>query len=88
MSASLESTTISPPEPVWAKPTIGAYCLTVFFGVFVVAWIADMHDVLMMMAGATISAFTTIVQYYYGSSSGSARKTNMLAASTPVQPNP
>jgi len=39
-------------------------------------------EVLILVIGAVVGQWVTIVQYHYGSSSGSAAKTAMLAPST------
>jgi hypothetical protein len=41
------------------------------------------HDALMLMLGALGGAWTSIVAYYFGSSSGSDRKTELMAQAAP-----
>ena len=71
-------------------PKILAYGVTLgFFGVL---WAimahavpAESRDVLNLMLGALGTAWTCVIAYYFGSSSGSDRKTELLAQSTPPQ---
>jgi ABC-type multidrug transport system fused ATPase/permease subunit len=51
-----------------------------FFGVFVYMLHQGVEkDIQLVMIGALIQAFATVVSYYLGSSSGSARKTEIAA---------
>jgi hypothetical protein len=66
-------------------PKILAYGVTLgFFGVLAMMFthaIPDTgHDVLLVLIGSLGSAWIAIINYYYGSSSGSAAKTQILAA--------
>ena len=44
------------------------------------------HDVLMASAGYLSAAFQSIIAYHFGSSSGSARKTEIMADKDKVKP--
>lgn len=60
--------------------------ITVTLGfIFLVAMLSfhdaptNSHDIVMAMTGVLATAFGGIVNYYFGSSSGSAKKTEILA---------
>mgnify|MGYP001559714551 CR=1 FL=1 len=46
------------------------------------------REPLLLLIGALSAAFGAFVNYAFGSSSGSARKDELLANSTPVDPRP
>jgi hypothetical protein len=50
---------------------------------FYIAFVTSNETILNMLAGASISAFTSFIQYFAGSSAGSERKTEIIAASAP-----
>lgn len=63
-----------------------ACCITL--GFFAVLWLlmtleghGNMRDALLIMVGALGAAFGAIVNYYFGSSSGSARKDELMKGS-------
>ena len=78
------TTTTTPPptpsEPMWAKPSIGIYALTLFAACLIVAYYSKNETAQNLLIGAVISMATTVSGYYYGSSSGSERKTALLNA--------
>jgi len=85
------TTPLATPEPMWAKPAVSIYALTIFLIAFGIAYMAKDTTSLTMLMGAAISMGTQVVQYYLGSSSGSAQKTVMLGAPpspAPVMPLP
>jgi hypothetical protein len=68
-------------------PKILAYGVTAgFFGVLLLMFMHSIpdtgHDVLLVLVGSLGSAWIAIMNYYFGSSSGSAAKTQILAAAT------
>ncbi len=72
-----------------ATPKMLAIGVTVgFFGLlfYVAAWSvpATSKDLLNIMLGSLGTAWVSIVTYYFGSSSGSARKSELLAQAPPV----
>jgi hypothetical protein len=71
-------------EPSWAKPGIGVYGLSLFLACLVVAVVTKNTEAQLLLIGAVIPMAQTVVGYYYGSSSGSEKKTDLLAASSPV----
>jgi hypothetical protein len=71
------------PEPMWAKPAVSIYALSIFLIAFGIAYMAKDSTSLTMLMGAAISMGTQVVQYYLGSSSGSAQKTAMLGTQPP-----
>ena len=88
MSDTSPSTTPSvpptPPDPWWIKPAIAGANKALFGVVLVAAMVINLHDILMIMAGAVINMAMNPDGYYFGSSSGSARKDAVIAASGPV----
>lgn len=69
-------------------PMILAYGVTAgFFGVLAVIMFCTVpsssRDVLNIMLGSLGTAWTGVIAYYFGSSSGSDRKTELLAGSDP-----
>lgn len=83
MSDTQPTTPQATQEPVWAKPGIGVYSLTLFAAALMVAWWAKSDTALNLMIGAIISNATTVIGYYFGSSSGSAQKTALMQAPAP-----
>jgi hypothetical protein len=75
-------------EPVWAKPSIGIYALTLFVLALGVAVYAKNENGIALMIGAIISNATTVIGYYFGSSSGSTKKTDLMAANPAPVPLP
>ena len=76
------TTALTPPipsEPTWAKPAISIFALVVFLAAFGIAYLAKDSGALTLMMGAAISMAGTVVNYYLGSSSGSAKKTEIAA---------
>jgi hypothetical protein len=73
----------APPEPYWAKPSIGIFSLIIFAGALGVVWWAGKDQAFNLLIGAVIANATTVIGYYFGSSSGSAQKTALLAAAPP-----
>jgi hypothetical protein len=69
-------------------PKILAYAITIgFFSVLAALMFGKIPDgtkeVLYIMLGTLGTAWTGVISYYFGSTSGSAEKTKLLAASTP-----
>jgi hypothetical protein len=76
-----------PPEPSWAKPSIGIFSFVVFAAALIVTCrYAEMKETFSLLIGAVIANVTTVIGYYFGSSSGSTQKTALLAAAPPAQP--
>jgi hypothetical protein len=71
-------------EPTWAKPSIGVYTLTLFVGCLALAAVTKNELMGSLIVGAVIAKFGTVVDYYFGSSSGSTKKTDIMANATPV----
>jgi hypothetical protein len=67
-------------EPPWAKTAISIFALGIFLAAFGIAYLAKDNTDLTMMMGAAISMATSVVGYWIGSSSGSDKKTAILAA--------
>lgn len=71
-------------------PKVLAYAITVgFFAVIAFMLFAtvptESRDILNIMLGTLGTAWTGVVSYYYGSTSGSAAKSKLLAESTPAK---
>ena len=66
----------------WTPRALAGLVTIGFFGIL--AWIIGYglpnsgHDAILVLLGALGSAWTSIVAYYYGSSSGSAQKTTLI----------
>jgi len=69
-------------EPAWAKPAVALGSLLVFVGMVVIAYLTHDQQMQTLLGGAVIGMASQAGNYYLGSSSGSAAKTNLLAAST------
>ena len=58
---------------------LGALIVVGFFAVSVyLIYSGEYNDALMLIIGALIGAFSTVVGYFYGSSKGSSDKTELL----------
>lgn len=88
MSDTTTAPPASSPEPIWAKPAVSIYALTIFLVAFGIAYLAKDTASLTMMMGAAISMGTSVVNYWIGSSSGSDKKTTIIAAQPPKGPTP
>lgn len=53
--------------------TIGFFAITIYL-----IYSGKYNDAVMLIIGALIGAFTTVVGYFFGSSKGSADKTELL----------
>lgn len=69
----------------------GAIAFLILCGFFAAIWLAmtrdvtmGMRDALLMLIGSLGAAFGAVVNYYFGSSSGSAKKDEMLAQKEPT----
>lgn len=63
--------------------------MTIFLIAFCVAYLAKDSNNLTMMMGAAITMGSTVVNYWLGSSSGSAKKTDLISAQPPsIIPTP
>lgn len=75
-------------EPTWAKPAVSIATLVVFAGLVVVAYVSKDNTSLAILSGVGASMAQQTVGYWIGSSSGSARKTALLAASPAIPAAP
>ena len=80
MSGTTTPSTTAAAEPIWAKPSIGVYSLTLFAACLGVAWWLKSDTAFNLMIGAVIANANTVVQFYFGSSSGSQKKDATIAA--------
>lgn len=67
-------------EPIWAKPSIGVYSLTLFALCLGISWWLKNDTAFNLMIGAVIANANTVMQFYFGSSSGSQKKDETIAA--------
>jgi drug/metabolite transporter (DMT)-like permease len=71
---------INPPTFLVFSTTIG------FFALLALLFIRDLpdgtKDILQVMLGGVLGQWTTIISYFFGSSSGSAKKTDILSDMT------
>jgi hypothetical protein len=58
--------------------SIGVILAIMLYLLFTTTIPADNMNILLLIIGALISSFTTVVQYYFGSSKGSADKDKIL----------
>jgi len=58
--------------------SIGVILAVMLYLLFTTTIPADNINILLLIIGALISSFTTVVQYYFGSSKGSADKDKIL----------
>lgn len=78
----------------WAQIIIGGLVVVGFFGSLGMllfrpeAFNEVNREPIMLMVGALIAAFSGLMGFFFGSSAGSARKTDLLARSNPIDPLP
>lgn len=71
-------------EPKWAKPAVAIFAMLLLAGVIIYAVVTKDHDTMMLCVGSIISMATGAGNYYLGSSSGSDKKTNLLASAPAI----
>jgi hypothetical protein len=69
--------------PEWSKLAVSVLVLFIYVAAFVIAYKSDDKTSLQLMMGSTIGAFTSVIGYWLGSSSGSDRKTDLLNQQPP-----
>jgi hypothetical protein len=67
-------------EPVWAKPSISVIGLLIFAIGYAIAFVVKDSTVQTMYAGAAIAIGQQIIGYWIGSSAGSTKKDQTIAA--------
>ncbi len=67
-----------PTEPIWAKPGLGAYMLTIFGIGYLVAFLVGDKISLALMTGASVAMTQQVASYYFGGSASSARKDHTI----------
>jgi hypothetical protein len=82
----MPDTAVPHTEPAWAKPAISILALLVFLVLIAVAFLSHDLQSQAILSGVGAGMATQVLNYYLGSSSGSARKTDLLAAAAPVDP--
>lgn len=69
----------------WIPPALALFITTGFFGILAAMFRYEppqtAHDALMLLLGALGGAWTSVVAYYFGSSSGQDRQTEILSQS-------
>ncbi len=73
-------------EPSWAKPAISILSLLIFIALIVVAFLRGDTTGLAILSGVGAGMAQQVAGYYLGSSAGSAKKPDLLAAAPPVTP--
>lgn len=77
-----------------AQAVIATVVVTGFFVVFAFLLLSadgadqGLREARLLMIGGLQAGFALVLGYYFGSTSGSERKTEMLANSTPTPPEP
>jgi hypothetical protein len=71
-------------KDTWIRPIVSVIGLGIFIFAFVIAWLAKDDTSLKMLMGGALAIGMAVINYWLGSSSGSDRKTEMLAMSPPV----
>lgn len=73
-------------EPIWAKPSVSMVGLGIFVAGYIIAFMTRDATVQTMFAGAAIAMGQQVIGYWLGSSSGSAKKSEQMAANPPPAP--
>lgn len=68
----------------WSRPVIAVFGLTIFALAFAIAWAAKDTGLMNILVGAIVALVSTISGYYFGSSAGSQKKDDVIAASLPA----
>jgi hypothetical protein len=77
------SAALPPLGPRWdgvAKMILGVISQVLMIGVLIYAYISGKDNIATIVTGAIVVNATTVINYYMGNSSGSDRKTELLAA--------
>jgi hypothetical protein len=72
----------------WSAIVVSVLSLITFTGALVVGYFFKDPGLLNLLIGAAIANATTVVNFWLGSSSGSQKKDDIIAASQPVPPKP
>jgi nucleoside recognition membrane protein YjiH len=75
------------PETItaWGRTIVAAVVLGGFFSVLILFVMKDRNmDIVNTLLGFLGGAFTSIVSFHFGTTSGSAEKTRLLAMSQPI----
>lgn len=78
----------------WGAPVISIVVVAGFFVAFgSLMWVQAIEDagvsaMVNMMTGGLVAGLTTVLSYWLGSSAGSQRKTELMAAGSPAAPEP
>ena len=71
---------------LWGQIAVSILSLTIFVVTLIVALRLGNENMLLMLVGAAIAMAQTVVSYWLGSSSGSAKKDETIAAQVPPPP--
>ena len=73
---------VTPPTTasLWGAPAISIYTLTIMIGAMAIAWLTKNDNAMTLLTGAAIANATTIINFWVGSSAGSQKKDETIAA--------
>ena len=64
----------------WGAPSISVYSLTIFLAAIIIAYFKANDTLLTALLGVAATNATSVVQFWVGSSSGSQKKDDTIAA--------
>jgi uncharacterized membrane protein len=72
--------TPTPPVFIWGAPIVSVFALAIFLVAIVIAYFTKEQTLLTVLLTAASVNATTVIGYWVGSSSGSAKKDDVIAA--------
>jgi hypothetical protein len=80
MAERVSDPAVSSDGPWWTKPSIAAYALTIYGCAIAGSFFLTDTTLKNLMLGSAIGLATTVMNFYFGSSSGSQKKDDTIAA--------